>query len=316
MAADTVRGLAVRATRSSPALPLAEVAASAGVSPKSLTKALSAMDWRGRCAEIAAEAAGSRFEGRREAVWGSGLCPPPAMRAAPDGGEDRTGCRSTAVWSGRRLFGLRLPRSKFAATVCGATSVAERFDCPPAMLAGAVAGSVETAKMLALANASTPAAAVAAGACDHDWEAAYAASRNSGCPPGALTVLARDDDIWVLEAVAGHDNCPATVRTRLARHEDLTVRAAAASSPGCSPEVLALLADDLDAVVIDNVLANPNRTPEVIAAMAANTEPEFRHRAACHPQCDPVTLRLLAADSDDTVREAAASRSSAGSTAR
>ena len=286
-------GLAVRAARSAPALPLETIAESARTTSERLLTKLRTLSGRGPCAEVAAAtAAANGAPGPLAVALRHRVCPPSTGRVAIKGRSKTAAAAAvgTPGWAARRKTGATVPR----------------------VLWTRAATSDRSARRGVASDPACPAVMLTRLAADHAAEVRVAASRNPHCPQLLVAALATDPDIKVAQSAGQHPSLPKALLDVFADGNDWQ-RVAAAANPISAGDTLQRLAGDNDSTVRYAVAINPSCPPRSLAELTTNEYPEIRAAAARNHSCNPDTLQRLTQDKDKSVRSAAAANPSCSS---
>ena len=244
--APTAGTAGVRALRCAAALPLADVASSAGVDWLRLRDQLHALTPRGVCAAAAAEivAAGEtqRTLGATQHILDAlnhRACPPYATRSAIG-------------------YGTLNPMPRVATAAGWSTRDAGPHATRAALVRLAATQHRGRTSIQAVLHRRTPAAILDALACDSDPDVVYNVARNPNTSTATLARLGASTTQSVRRETANNPSTSAATLTLLAEDPSPAVRRETARNPSTSAATLTLLAKDPDSVVRGRVAHNPS----------------------------------------------------------
>ena len=262
--APTADTAGVRALRCAAALPLADVASSAGVDWLRLRDHLHALTPRGVCAAAAAAiVAAGETQQTLDATQhilnalNHRACPPYATRSAIG-------------------YGPLNPMPRVATAAGWSTR-----DAGPG---------------------ATRDALVRLAATQHRGRTSMQAVRHRRTPAAILDALACANDPDVVYNVARNPNTSTATLARLGASTTQSVRRETAYNPSTSTATLTLLAKDPSPAVRRETARNPSTSTATLTLLAKDPDPTIRGGVAHNPSTSTATLTLLAKDPDPTIR--------------
>ena len=294
---------AMRLLRTFPHASTAETLLATGLERSHLRQAFTA---RGRCAEMAASAAGRDLGTVTAVALAHGACPPSVRRTAPHAAGRRrvvSSCGGTASWAARQAGEHLTPaalRRLAAEERPDYVKSARASQCPPAALWRIIADSDATRRRFVAAYGACDAAMMAAlGSDGHAWVRLEVAKRPD-VPVKVLRLLASDLDSDVRRCVAANAGCEQATLAALASDHAPDVRIEVAANAGCGPESLWMLATDEKDEVVESAAANPRCPPEALRAIIEQPAPlvkpdvDIFALVSAHPLCPPDVLIHIA----------------------
>ena len=318
--------LLVRAARAAPVFSVAEIAAAAGCSPRTVLNHLAKCTPRGPGAQLAADTYYTGSLAQRAAAVTCVALPPPAARRAGGDRSWRIGQAAPAMgsWAPKSNCAARRGRAGAAlrattAVLSGRWSAALSCATPTAMLWGLRASPDRIVADFVARNRCLSAGMLWSLAADRDSSQRVSAASNRLCGVEHLRHLAADPVPAVRSAVAEHHRCSPETLTLLAEDSAPEVRAAAAANPNQTESILKQLAGDTDATVhraamvalvqrscdVGDAVCDPDpdvracaaRTPdlsaEVLDRLADDEAAKVRWAVAANPACSPQTLTRI-----------------------
>ena len=318
--------LAVRAARAAPAFSVADIAAAAGCSPRTVLNHLARCTPRGDGARLAADTYYTGSLAQRAAAVICTALPPPAARRAGGDRSWRIGQAAPGMgsWTPKSSYRARRGRAG-AANRATAAETSERWtaaldpNTPVAMLWALRSDPARNVACFVARNRCLSAGMVSSLVAARDSNQRFDVATNDACGVEHLRRLAADPDPMVRSTAAAHRRCGPETLKRLAADHENHVRRAAAANPNQTEETLKHLAGDVDAAVrraavralvqrsvdIGDAVSDPDPDVRTVAAGASNLSAAVLDRlaegpsakvgraVAANPTCPPQTLTRI-----------------------